>query len=126
MKNKSCWQSLAGFLSLAFLILVPPHIGAQSSLSSNVLVVYNSADASSTDVANYHISQRGTLAGNVCAITPPSITLLNWSDFNTTVKTPIRNCLNTAWAEIFYMVFAYNTPYLLVAPDGLNYSVDSL
>ena len=96
---QSCARSGSGsaaILALAFL-LAPHQIRAQTSpLSENVLVVYNSADANSTAVANYYISKRGIPAENVCPIQPPSTTLLNWNDFNTFVKNPIRNCLNSS------------------------------
>jgi uncharacterized protein (TIGR03790 family) len=121
-------QSLSSYaLAIAFLLFLPHQICAQTSqLSQNVLVVYNAADANSTNVANYYISKRGIPAGNVCPIRPPSITLLNWADFNASVKNPIRTCLNTtASGNIFYIVFAYNTPYKVTAPDLLIYSLDS-
>jgi uncharacterized protein (TIGR03790 family) len=114
-------------LAFLFLIVFPFHTYAQSSsLAANVLVVYNSADAGSTDVANYYALERGIPSGNMCPINPPSKIILNWTDFNNTVKMPIKNCLNTtASGNIFYIVFTYNTPYKVIAPDKLTYSLDS-
>ena len=52
--------------------------------------------------------------------------MLSWADFNTYVKTPIRHCINfNALGEIFYIVFTYNTPYKVTAPNLLVYSLDS-
>ena len=111
-------------LAIAFLLFVPRQICAQ--LNQNLLVVYNAANAASTDVANYYIAKRGIPANNVCAISPPSTTVLSWTAFDTSVKTPIKNCLNSrANGNIYYIVFAYNTPYIVTAPSGLPYSLDS-
>jgi uncharacterized protein (TIGR03790 family) len=94
-------------------------------LNQRVLVVYNSANSDSTNVANYYTAKRAIPAANLCAITPPSTTSLAWSDFITSVKTPIQNCLNAVGpSNILYIVFTYQTPYDLTAPDGNLYSVD--
>jgi uncharacterized protein (TIGR03790 family) len=115
---------LAFSLALVFLFLAPYRTQAQS-LNQRVLVVYNSSNSDSTAVANYYIAKRGIPAANLCAITPPSTTLLAWSDFISSVKTPIQNCLNTVGpSNILYIVFTYQTPYDLTAPDGNLYAVD--
>ncbi|MGA7240463.1 MAG: hypothetical protein WBY44_32565, partial [Bryobacteraceae bacterium] len=57
-------------------------VEAQSlTLNQRVLIVYNSADANSTAVANYYAGQRGIPAANLCPTTPPSTSLLAWSDY---------------------------------------------
>ena len=117
----------AAAVAIAVLLFAPHKVCARDlPLNESVLVVYNSADANSTNVANYYVSKRGIPAANLCPITPPSTVLLSWADFNTYVKTPIRHCINfNALGEIFYIVFTYNTPYKVTAPNLLVYSLDS-
>src|SRR5882762_4216978 len=116
----------AAGLAFALLLASPSRSNAQTSLGPNVLVVYNSADPDSTSVANYYASQRGIPSTNLCAITPSSITYIYWSAFDSTVRTPIRNCLlAVGWSNILYIVLAYKTPYKLIAPDNLSYALDS-
>ena len=102
---------------------LPGH--AQTPLNQRVLVVYNATQAQSAEVANYYAAQRGIPAANLCAISPTSTTALSWAAYDTTVRTPVRNCLQTAGAgNILYIVFSYLTPFKLVAPDGGTYSLD--
>jgi uncharacterized protein (TIGR03790 family) len=113
----------AATLAFAFLLTVPFRTWAQSS--QNVLVVYNSANSDSTGVANYYVAKRAIPSQNLCAISPPSTTSLSWSAFDSTVRTPIGNCLSTVgWNNILYIVFTYQTPYKVVAPDNASYSLD--
>ena len=114
----------AAALTLAFLLMTPCHIWAQTSLSPNVLVVYNSADSGSTAVASYYIGKRGIPSQNLCPITPPNNAFLNWSDFVSSVKTPIQSCLSQSTNRILYIVFTYNTPYKVIAPDNASYALD--
>src|ERR1035438_4602961 len=96
-----------------------------TQLAQSVLVVYNSADSSSTAVAQYYISKRGIPSANLCAITPPRIDWLYWGDFDSSVRTPIKNCLNALGSSnILYIVFTYNTPYDVIAPDTATYALD--
>ena len=114
---------LATTLAFAFLLTVPYRTWAQTN--QNVLVVYNSANSDSTDVANYYVARRAIPSQNLCAIKPPSTTSLSWSAFDSTVRTPIGNCLSTVgWNNILYIVFTYQTPYKVVAPDNALYALD--
>ena len=131
MDNDRFWRSpsriasrtSAAVLAFAFVLIVPCRTWAQSSQS--VLVVYNSANSDSTDVANYYVAKRAIPSQNLCAIQPPSTTSLSWSAFDSTVRTPISNCLNTVgWNNILYIVFTYQTPYKVIAPDNASYSLD--
>jgi uncharacterized protein (TIGR03790 family) len=79
-----------------------------------VLVVYHAGVPESVEVANYYAGQRAVPAANLCAINPPSTTTLGWASFNSTVKAPVRTCLERVGRErVLYIVFAYQTPYRL-------------
>jgi uncharacterized protein (TIGR03790 family) len=100
-------------------------LSAAPPLAQTVLVVYNSADSGSTAVAQYYISKRGIPSANLCAITPPATNWLNWTDFDGSVRTPIKNCLTALGSSnILYIVFTYNTPYDVIAPDTATYALD--
>jgi uncharacterized protein (TIGR03790 family) len=105
-----------------------PLLLAQTALNQRVLVVYNSADSGSTAVANYYIAQRNIPAANLCPITPPSTTTLTWSQYVSTVKTPVQNCLRAVGPDnILYVVFTYQTPFTVKGASNLLgfYSLDS-
>ena len=83
-------------LAFAILLVLPQCTPAQTSpLNQRVLVVYNSANSDSIEVANYYVARRGIPAANLCAIAPAATTWLNWTAFDSEVRTPIRNCLST-------------------------------
>lgn len=113
-------------LALALLLVSLYRAPAQASqLSQSVLVVYNSANSDSINVADYYVAKRGIPAANLCAIAPPSTASLSWSAFVSKVSTPIGNCLEAVgWSNILYIVFAYQTPYSVIAPDGATYAID--
>ena len=112
--------------ALTFLLSLPSVLLAQLSLNQRVLVVYNSGNSASTAVANYYASQRSIAAPNLCAINPPSTTHLTWSQYVSSVKTPIRDCLNTIGPQkILYIVFTYMTPFTVNGSTSpFNYSLD--
>lgn len=115
----------AAVLASVILMFAQSLAPAQTSLGPNVLVVYNSADADSTDVANYYRTKRAIPAANLCPITPPNTTYLAWNDFAATVKGPVRDCLTAVGSgNILYIVFTYNTPYKVVGPDNASYAQD--
>jgi uncharacterized protein (TIGR03790 family) len=118
-------RTLTAVLTFALLLLIAPGRSQAQSLNQRVLVVYNSANSDSTNVANYYVAKRGIPSANLCAIAPPSTVYLAWSDFVASVKTPIQNCLNTVGpSNILYIVFTYQTPYDIIAPDGNTYALD--
>ncbi|MDQ6707497.1 MAG: TIGR03790 family protein, partial [Acidobacteriota bacterium] len=111
--------------SLFFFIGFP--LGAQNGqpLNQRVLVVYNTTVADSIAVANYYVTKRAIPSANVCAISPPATTYVSSADFDNTVKTPIKACLNAVGASnILYIVFSYQTPYGRIGNDGNGYSLD--
>jgi uncharacterized protein (TIGR03790 family) len=99
---------------------------AQPSLSQRVLIVYNSGNSASIAVANYYATQRSIPTANLCAINPPSTTSLTWSQYVSSVKTPIRNCLNTVGPQnVLYIVFTYMTPFTVTGSTSpFYYSLD--
>lgn len=83
-------------------------------LNQRVLVVYNADVPASLDVADYYMARRGIPQSQKCAISPPATEFVFWDEFDSTIKTPIRNCLNAVGREqILYVVFAYQTPFRL-------------
>jgi uncharacterized protein (TIGR03790 family) len=79
-----------------------------------VLVVYNSNNADSLDVANHYVAARGIPPGNLCAISPSDPAIISLAEYTsaTGVRATIRNCLNVAGPKsILYIVMSYMTPY---------------
>ena len=104
---------------LAAIAVAPAHLAWSQPLNQRVMVVYNANSPDSLDVANYYTNRRGIPAANKCAIGPPAWDMLNRSDFDTYIRTPIKNCLNTLGpANILYIVFAYQTPWFILPPSN--------
>ena len=114
------------FVIAAGILLWFPSLLHAQSLNQRVLVVYNSANPASTAVANYYATQRSIPTANLCAINPPSTTSLTWSQYVSSVKTPVRNCLNTVGPQdILYIVFTYMTPFIVVgSTNPIGYALD--
>jgi uncharacterized protein (TIGR03790 family) len=119
-------RTLPVVIALSVVLSIPALLHAQPSLSQRVLIVYNSGNSASTAVANYYASQRSIPTANLCGINPPSTTSITWSRYVSSVKTPIRNCLNTVGAQnILYIVFTYMTPFAVTGSTSpFIYSVD--
>lgn len=97
-----------------------PLVVAQRPLNQRVLVVYNSANSDSIAVANHYATQRSIPTANLCPINPPSTTTLTWSQYLSSVKTPVQSCLNSVGpSNILYIVFTYQTPYTVKGASGL-------
>ncbi|MFN7926497.1 MAG: TIGR03790 family protein [Blastocatellia bacterium] len=108
----SCWRTCFGSLLLLGAVLPG---WSQTNLAERVLVVYNASVPESIAVANYYLTQRGIPAENKCAITPTDPTAIEWNEFDSTVKTPLRACVDALGKErILYIVFAYQTPFRLL------------
>ena len=83
-------------------------------LSQRVLVVYNATVPESLEVADYYLAKRAIPASCKCPITPPDTAAVDWSVFDSSVRAPIRDCLDAVGRDqILYIVFAYQTPYRL-------------
>ena len=93
-----------------------------NSLSMRTLVVYNANNPDSISVANYYAAKRNIPAQNLCPITPPATDKLTWDQYVSSVKTPVRGCLNAVGpARILYIVFTYQTPYDVTSATRTQY-----
>ena len=97
-----------------------------SSLALRTLVVYNANSSDSASVANYYVAKRNIPSQNLCAITPPATNVLTWSQYVSSVKTPVQGCLNAVGPQrILYIVFTYETPYdVMGLTSPLVYALD--
>ena len=100
--------------SLPFL----PMAFADDPLAAKTLIVYATNSPDSVAVKDHYVQARFSqpASANVCAISPPdpNAALLTETDFVNSIKTPIRNCLNTAGkTKILYIVLAYIQPYII-------------
>ncbi len=87
-------------------------LSQSASLSDRVLVVYNTNHSASQEVADYYVSKRGIPTANKCAISPSDAAAVDWYEYETKVRAPIKTCLNTVGKErILYIVFATQTPF---------------
>jgi uncharacterized protein (TIGR03790 family) len=110
---------------LAFLA-VAQHAFSQSSLASQVLIVYSPTDPNSTAVAAHYQAARGIPNANLCGITAPTGYSVDYTDYVNLIRNPIRNCLTALGPKnILYIVLAYLRPLALQATATLTYSVDS-
>ena len=99
---------------LFVLILLATSGRGQSLMSQRVLVVYNSAEPDSRQVASYYAGKRSIPAQNVCRIGFSSANLIEQDEYDAKVKPALRKCLQAAGREkILYIVFSYKTPWLL-------------
>ena len=93
----------------------PISFSQANGLADRVLVIYNQNIPASLEVADYYLSQRQIPAANKCAIAPSDPSSLDWYEFETKVRTPIRSCINALGPNrILYIVFAYQTPYRIL------------
>lgn len=99
----------------------------QIPLNQRVLIVYNTGNTDSVSVANYYASRRNIPIANLCPITPPSTTVLTWTEYLSSVKVPVQNCLRSVGpGNILYVVLTYQTPYIVKGASGaLHYALDS-
>jgi uncharacterized protein (TIGR03790 family) len=87
-------------------------LGQTPALPERALVVYNANVAASQEVADYYIARRGIPTANKCAISPSDAASLDWYEFETKVRAPLKACLNAVGKErLLYIVFAYQTPF---------------
>ncbi|HEV2763681.1 MAG TPA: TIGR03790 family protein, partial [Pyrinomonadaceae bacterium] len=87
-------------------------VDPSTPLNQRVLVVYNSNSPESLEVAEHYIARRQIPASHKCAVAPPGTGFVSWADYLSTVRAPIRDCLNAVGPdEILYVVFSYQTPF---------------
>jgi uncharacterized protein (TIGR03790 family) len=101
----------------------------QSSLAPRVLVAYERTDANSLAVANHYLSVRGIPSSNLCPLSlpNPSAFQITLDQYNTSVKTPIKNCLQTLGPRnILYIVLAFIRPLEVTRDADTIFALDSL
>lgn len=107
--------------SCAAALLLALSLHAQSSLADRVLVVYNATQSDSRQVAQYYIAKRGIPKTNVCEIKPSTTEQIKQDEFDSSIKPAIRKCLDRVGKDkILYVVFSYQTPWLLEMPTQTN------
>ena len=117
--RRSC-RGLVAFVVLlsAALSAVCQETPAPTPLSDRVLVVFNRNDGGSRDVAKYYARMRGIPQQNLCAIASIDFVILGWKEYLLQVKEPIQKCLTSVGRDkILYIVFSYNTPFIIEGPD---------
>ena len=94
-------------------------------LNERILVVYNSNVPESIGVATHYRNARSIPSANLCAIAPPSTSSLTHVQYDSTVRAPVRACLQAAGTgTILYIVLSWGTPYKLTA-GSRPFAVDS-
>jgi uncharacterized protein (TIGR03790 family) len=122
--RKMYFSLVRGFPLLFWLAAQVQASPGESQLSERVLVVYNKSESESAKVAKYYLSKRGIPAANTCKIDPLSTDFVEQEDFESEIRKPIRKCLEAIGRpKILYIVFSYQTPFLLKF-EGHLYSLD--
>jgi uncharacterized protein (TIGR03790 family) len=100
-------------VSLVGVVAAGQQVFAQGvPLNERVLVVYNSNVPESVEVANHYATRRQIPPSNRCAIAPPATGFVTWNDYLSTVRAPLRSCLDAVGRDrILYIVFTYQTPF---------------
>jgi uncharacterized protein (TIGR03790 family) len=97
----------------------------------NVLLVVNTADPASREIADYYRPRRSVPVKNVCAIAAPAAEEIDWATYQRQVETPIRNCLvdNGLQEKVLYIVTTLGVPLKVKGAGAAqmteNASVDS-
>jgi uncharacterized protein (TIGR03790 family) len=105
---------------------VAPGAFADDPLAAKTLIVYASNSSDSIAVKDHYVQARyiQPSSAKVCAIAlpDPNATAIGETDFANSVKTPIRNCLNSAGkTTILYIILAYIRPFAVSLPRGTTY-----
>jgi uncharacterized protein (TIGR03790 family) len=117
--HRSCRGLIILLVLLSAAVAVCQEAPAPTSLSDRVLVVFNRNDGGSRDVAKYYAKMRGIPQQNLCAIATIDPNILGWKEYLLQVKAPIQKCLTTVGRDkILYIVFSYNTPFVIEGPDA--------
>jgi len=111
----------------ALIVLLTP--AAKGQLANRVLIVYNSTQPDSLEVAEHYRVARGIPTANMCAISSADVNdVQGVANYQTIVRDPVRACINTLGAaNILYVVMSYLTPYKYFpqVPGTGPYALDS-
>lgn len=103
------------------LLFAAPLLRAQTALNSRVLVVYNADVRESKQVAEYYLAKRSIPENHLCKIDTSSPDELKQDEYDSSVKQPIRKCLDRLGkGTILYIVLSYGTPFLLDVGSQVN------
>lgn len=107
----SAWL-IAAFL--ASTSLLPAQTGA------NILLVVNSKDADSREVAAYYRARRSVPAANVCELATTSSETISWKTYLDEVETPVSQCLRKAGLtdQVLYIVTTLGVPLRIDGQSG--------
>jgi uncharacterized protein (TIGR03790 family) len=102
------------YTACALWLLIAAGAQGQGALNERVLVVYNPSLAESKEVAFYYLGKRAIPRSNTCEIRTSSTDQIKQDEYDSSVKAPIRKCLERVGKDkILYVVFSYKTPWLL-------------
>jgi uncharacterized protein (TIGR03790 family) len=115
-------------LLIPFLVLMSAACGAPPT-NRRVLIVYDSTNASSRELALYYGRQRRMPTANLCPVAIPKDIdkAIPIADYPKLIRDPIRACLNRVGRDqILYIVFAYVRPFLVGVKNAKGaYALDS-
>lgn len=94
-------------------------------LNQRVLIVHNTAQADSLQVAQYYQAKRSIPAPNLCGVSFSHTELIPETEWLNTVRPAIRACLNSVGrTNILYIVLSFKTPFT-VYRGANNMALDS-
>jgi uncharacterized protein (TIGR03790 family) len=118
-------------LVFRFLLLLAPLAALHAQSGPSVLLVVNSNDADSRQVAEYYRPRRSIPAQNVCYLATTSAEEISWEVYQRQIETVVGNCLKKAGLveQVLYIVTTLGVPLKVDGPgSGMNTdrcSVDS-
>jgi uncharacterized protein (TIGR03790 family) len=111
-------------MRLALLLLASGCLFAQTG--ANILVVVNTSDAASREIAAYYSLRRAIPAKNVCAIATTADEEIDWPAYEQQIERPIADCLrrNGLQESVLYIVTTLGVP-LKVKGNGTGLANES-
>ena len=102
------------------LLLLSLGFALQAQTGENVLLVVNSRDAVSRQIADYYRPRRGVPVKNVCAIQTTSEEEIDWNIYEAQVERPIGECLKKAGLveKVYYIVTTMGVPLKVDGPGS--------
>ena len=116
---------------MRFLFAIVLAAALRAQTGENVLLVINSNDTISRQIADYYRPRRSVPLKNVCAIKTTSDEEINWKTYEEQVEQPIGNCLKKAalTEKVYYIVTTMGVPLKVDGPGAAQMteraSVDS-
>src|SRR5690242_3015492 len=119
-------------LKLVCLAMLSITTAASDAPNRSVLIVFNTQNAQSKEVAAYYMKRRVIPVANACglklsgSLPDGGTTRIPWEQLDRLIRQPIRNCLDAiSGVRILYIVLTYGTPYVIdPAPERRGRAVD--